>query len=726
MRTLKAMLSVLLASSLLFLGCPSSTSDKPGASPDITIPLTAVAITDSGLAKSMETAQTFQMAAVLTPADANTGIDWTTTDAAIASVDATGLVTANAAGSVTITAASKLDPTIKSDRTVNVFFAGSLASLSSFKFYNQALVADGSTSALPLLINGKINLVNASNDGLVKASFTKNSMVLYDQAFTGDFRIQVRVLINSSMGVSADRGVTVGAYAETAAGVFGDSTPFAALLYRCRGDVRSFFSLGNAGVINILNEPTSVERVLEVTRTAAGYDFRVLNGKNYDIVATESILNADTKLAAAVQNGNPVFIGFTAQAVDVTFSNLKIWTDLTVGAAPLFETATVAPAAVSVKSVSITGPADALTSGIYEYQNAIGNVPVGGIQLTAAVAPSYADNLGVTWDSSDKTVATVNTAGLVTILKVGSSSISVLTNDGLFSNTYDINITAAVIPVGAITVSGPAVVMAGTKIYMTAAVTPAEATNKAVTWSSNSVNATIDSATGIVTAVSAGPATITATAVDGSSVIGTMNITVSALVYKIWSWTAGTDASADLTALQTVNGKTIVKGAGTVTIDGTAGITLTAGRFNLGTACVNATTGTSNLATVLATSGTVHVSDGEFNFTKKAQVTVTYTSINTPANFTLYINNNTTSDSATGSMLFQAAAPAAVPPLLAISTKLTPVPTPLVSTGGTVVYTIDPAVFTNNSGTLTNAFLQFRVSSGTTMVITGILVEYID
>ena len=55
---------------------------------------------------------------------------------------------------------------------------------------------------------------------------------------------------------------------------------------------------------------------------------------------------------------------------------------------------------------------------------------------------------------------------------------------------------------------------------------PANATDQTVTWSSSTANATVNASTGVVTAVAAGEATITATANDGSGVYATCTVTV--------------------------------------------------------------------------------------------------------------------------------------------------------------------------------------------------------
>ena len=83
--------------------------------------------------------------------------------------------------------------------------------------------------------------------------------------------------------------------------------------------------------------------------------------------------------------------------------------------------------------------------------------------------------------------------------------------------------------VNSITLSGTATLEVDGTTTLIVNVSPEEAANKEVTWSSSDTGvATIDSSTGFITAVAPGDVTITATAKDGSNVSGSHTIKVSA------------------------------------------------------------------------------------------------------------------------------------------------------------------------------------------------------
>lgn len=140
------------------------------------------------------------------------------------------------------------------------------------------------------------------------------------------------------------------------------------------------------------------------------------------------------------------------------------------------------------------------------------------LQLTATVAPSNADNKNVSWTSDNASVASVDQNGLVTANAAGSATITVKTEDGNFTAACTLTVTEPAAPVA---VTGVSLNKASTSIYMgasetlTATIAPADATNKAVTWSSDKTSvATVNN--GVVSGVAIGQANITVKTADGN------------------------------------------------------------------------------------------------------------------------------------------------------------------------------------------------------------------
>ena len=147
--------------------------------------------------------------------------------------------------------------------------------------------------------------------------------------------------------------------------------------------------------------------------------------------------------------------------------------------------------------------------------------------LNAVYAPEDATNASVRYASDNEEIATVDEAGKVTAHTPGECNItSTLLQDGaeIAVKTTHVKALYAVESITLDKTEG--ILNAGNTVTITATVTPEEATNPAVTWSSSDESvATVDE-TGKVTAVAAGNATITATSEDDSSVSAGYELTV--------------------------------------------------------------------------------------------------------------------------------------------------------------------------------------------------------
>ena len=144
------------------------------------------------------------------------------------------------------------------------------------------------------------------------------------------------------------------------------------------------------------------------------------------------------------------------------------------------------------------------------------------VTLTATVLPEDATAKTVTWSSSDETVATVDQNGVVTGIKAGE--VTVIAEAGGKTAQCKVTVTKAPdVAVTGITLSKTsAELKVGKSVTLQATVSPDNATDKTVTWTSSdeSVATVID---GTITANAEGNATITASA---GSVNATCTITV--------------------------------------------------------------------------------------------------------------------------------------------------------------------------------------------------------
>ncbi len=136
-------------------------------------------------------------------------------------------------------------------------------------------------------------------------------------------------------------------------------------------------------------------------------------------------------------------------------------------------------------------------------------------RLTVTVSPSDADDTSVTWRSNNSNVAIVDGSGKVAALEVGTAIISATTNDG---SRLSARCTVTVIPkdVDEITLNKERLEMEiGDIERLTAIVSPDDADDKTVTWQSTDSKVASVNSDGVVTARSAGEATITATTSNG-------------------------------------------------------------------------------------------------------------------------------------------------------------------------------------------------------------------
>ena len=246
-------------------------------------------------------------------------------------------------------------------------------------------------------------------------------------------------------------------------------------------------------------------------------------------ITTDREENPKPAITAAAGNGGIVFDG----AAGTVYGAVTLQDDLTVGAGESLTigqgvTLTTNGHEVIVNGGTLKGeniPTEGVVYKVTEVKLDKDSLTldVGGSEnFAATITPSNATNKNVTWSSDNQNVATVEN-GKVTAVGAGKATITVTTEDG--NKTATCAVTVNPISVTGVTLDQSALpISVGGSAELKANVTPENATNKTVTWSSdNTAVATVD-ASGKVTAVAPGTATITVTTADGGK---TANCTVT-------------------------------------------------------------------------------------------------------------------------------------------------------------------------------------------------------
>lgn len=184
-------------------------------------------------------------------------------------------------------------------------------------------------------------------------------------------------------------------------------------------------------------------------------------------------------------------------------------------------------------------------------------------QVIATISPSDA-NQSISWSSSNTRVATVDSNGLIRAVGIGTATIIARTVNDLTANVkvtvgdYSLNVKNIMLTTNYI------VLPVGISKQLAVAFTPANASNKTVTWSSSNPSvATVDNS-GNVKAISPGSAIIKATSNDGGYTdTATIEVTSNkneidekTIAFSEGSYTVGVNGTISLTPIITPSNAT--------------------------------------------------------------------------------------------------------------------------------------------------------------------------
>ena len=420
---------------------------------NVIVPVTGVSMVGGTGQRVMTNGSTLQLVPNITPANAtNQDVTWQSANTAIASVSANGLVTAHALGTTNITVRTDCG-----NRTATV-----------------------SVRVDPSAPNVPVTGVTILGESIVSLDIgqTRNLLHTIAPANATNQAVVWSSANHAVATVSATGQVTaVGAGSTTITVTTMDGSRTASVTVQVAGIPVTGVSIPGG------NRSLSVGQQAQLSAIVAP-----ANATNQAVVWS----SANHAIATVSATGQVTAVGAGSTTITVT----------TVDGSRT-DTITVQVTGIAVTGVSIPGGNRSLSIG----QQA---------QLSAIIAPANASNQAVTWSSNNTAVATVSPSGQVLAMNNGNATITVTTADGSLTASVTVTVASSVVLVESVSIPGGSrTLMPGQQAQLTAIITPANATNHAVVWESNNPARVQVNANGLVTAVSAGSATITATTLCG-------------------------------------------------------------------------------------------------------------------------------------------------------------------------------------------------------------------
>jgi len=266
--------------------------------------------------------------------------------------------------------------------------------------------------------------------------------------------------------------------------------------------------------------------------------YTLVPAQTYQLVATVAPNNASNKNVTWTSNSSNGSVSNNGLVTANNAGNFRI-------------TATTQDGGFTANAnFTVTVPVTSVSLATTTYNLTVGQ----SATLVPTVLPNNATNKSVNYSSSNTSVATVNSSGVVSALNSGTSIVTVTTVDGQFTATATINVTTSSIKITRITLNAPVIqnLTVGQTFQTVATITPSNATNKTLSWTSSHSNIASVSNLGLVTAISNGSTIITATATDGSgkSALYTTTVTtnVTGVTLNLSTLTLARNATRQLVA----------------------------------------------------------------------------------------------------------------------------------------------------------------------------------
>ena len=468
----------------------------------------------------------FQFEATVTPTSAtNKEVTWASSDESVAVISSTGLVTAVAGGKCYITATTVNGGfTAKCELTVTQGANGIALDYNTRNMYigqtitlNATVLPETATDRSVAWSTSNASIVSVTSSGKITA-LARGTAIITARAISGGYTATCAVTVGDKVDVT---GMTLDSYA----------------LKIIKGDT--------VNIIATITPNNASEKGITWTSSDKKIATVSSNGTVRAVSTGEVIIKAITKDGGFQQQCKVVVIQpVTGVALDSDNIRLAKGKTKTIKATVLPDDATdkeliwtssdenvasvSASGIVSAKGAGFAAITATTKDGAYSAScNVSVYVAVAGVRLatdsvripkgekriiTAEVLPADAENTDLTWESSNTNVAKINEAGQITGRTKGTAKITVTTKDGGYTDSCIVEVVqlATEVSLDFTSIS----INAGKTKTLVATVKPTTASDRTVTWKSSNTKVATVNEKGVVTAVSAGTATITATSGD--------------------------------------------------------------------------------------------------------------------------------------------------------------------------------------------------------------------
>jgi len=505
------------------------------ASAQVTVKTKVTGITVSPTSATINMGETKTFTATISPSTAsNKTVNWTSSNTNVATVDSNGKVTPKANGTTTITATSAENSSIKASATVTVQTKVTGVTISP----TSATINMGETKTFTATISpstasnknvnwtsSNTNVATVDSTGKVtpKANGTTTIKVTTaDGSKTASASVTVRT---NATGVTLNKTSTIieVGKTETLSATVTPSTTSDKTITWSSANTSVATVDSNGKVTAVSNGETDI-----IARTTNGITARcrvnvVTSVDGIHLSKTSTELKPDQ-----TETLTYVIYPSTASNQSVTWSsnNTSVATvsnGVITAKAPGTAIITVKTADGSKQdqcTVKVITPVTRVKLNKNSTVLAVGQTDT----FSATITPSGATYKGVSWSSSNASVATVSDEGVVTAVSAGQAEITVTTDEG---GKTDVATVTVYVPVDGIHLSEEELsIPKGGTATLSYSIYPSTASNQNVTWSSSKIEVATISDEGVITAKEPGTTIITVTTADGSkSASATVTVT---------------------------------------------------------------------------------------------------------------------------------------------------------------------------------------------------------